>query len=103
MPSIADFVKKEEAKLAAAQAAIAALSKVGGPHTIENTLEPLDRAYMELDDAVGLATLVREVHPESAFRDKGNEYVSKAESARKALALNRGLYDALATMDLSKA
>src|SRR5689334_828894 len=86
-PSIADFVKKEDAKLAAAQAAIAALSKVRGPHTIESTVEPFDKAFMELDDAVNLAKLVREVHPDSAFRDKGNEYVSKAESARKRLAL----------------
>ena len=100
-PSIADFVKKEDAKLASAQATIAALLNVQGPRTIDNTVEPFDQAFMELDDAVGLAKLVREVHPDSAFRDKGNEYVSKAESARKALALNRSLYDALAAVDLS--
>jgi thimet oligopeptidase len=102
-PSIADFVKMEDAKLAAAEAAIAALSKVQGPHTIDNTVEPFDKAFMELDDAVGLAKLVREVHPEAAFRDKGSEYVSKAESARQGLLLNRILYDALAAVDLSKA
>src|SRR5260370_19355766 len=58
---------------------------------------------MELDDAVNLAKLVREVHPDSAFRDKGNEYVSKAESASKSLALDRNLYDALSAVNLSKA
>jgi len=102
-PSISDFVKKEEAKLLAAQATIAALSIVQGPRTIDNTVEPFDKAFMELDDAVGLAKLVREIHPDSAFRDKGNEYVSKAESARQGLLLNRIVYDALATVDLSKA
>jgi len=101
-PSIADFVKKEDAKLAAAQATLAALSKVQGPHTIDNTVEPFDEAFRELDDAVSLAKLVREVHPDSTFRDKGNEYVSKAESARQWLLLNRTLYDALAAADLSK-
>jgi len=101
--SITNFVKREDAKLAAAEAAIAALSKVQGPHTIDNTVEPFDKAFMELDDAVGLAKLVRDVHPDTSFRDKGNEYVSKAESARNALVLNRGLYDALAAVDLSKA
>jgi thimet oligopeptidase len=102
-PSAADFVKTEDAKLAAAESSIAALSKIQGPHTIENTVEPFDKAFMELDDAVNLAKLAREVHPDSAFRDKANEYVSKAESARKSLALNRSLYHALAAVDLSKA
>ena len=102
-PTIADFAKKEDAKLASAEAAIAALSKVQGSHTIENTVEPFDKAFMELDDAVGLAKLVREAHPESAFREKGSEYVSKAESARTGLLLKRELYEALTAVDLSRA
>jgi Zn-dependent oligopeptidase len=71
-PSIADFVRTEDVKLAAAEAAIAALPKVQGPHTIDNTVESFDKAFMELDDAVGLAKLVREVHPDASFRDKGS-------------------------------
>ena len=101
-PNIADFVKNEESKLAAAQAAIATIANVQGTHTIENTVEPFDNAFMALDDAVGLAKLVREVHPDASFREKGNEYVSKAESARKDLSLNRALYNALAAVDVSK-
>lgn len=102
-PSLTDIEKKEDAKLAAADSAIAALLKARGVRTIENTVELFDKAAMELDDAVGLAKLVRQLHPDSALRDKAMEYVSKADSARKALALNRGVYDALAAVDLSNA
>jgi len=101
--NIAEFVKTEDAKLASAEAAIAALSKVQGPRTVDNTVEPFDEAFMEIDDAVGLAKLVRDAGPDSAFRDQGNEYVSRAESARQGLLLNRVVYNALTAVDLSKA
>jgi thimet oligopeptidase len=102
-PSITDFEKAENAKLEAAAYSLAALLKTKGSRTIENTLEPFDEAVLQIDDAYGLALLTQEAHPNSEFRDKGSELVKKADSARKALELNRSVYDALVAVDLSKA
>ena len=100
-PTLGDFIKLEDSKLAAADSAIATLSEVRGPRTIENTLELYDKAVMAIDETWGLAFLVQDAHPDPIFRHKGNEYKSRAESAEKALALNRGVYAALAGIDLS--
>ena len=101
--TIAAFEKNENAKLVAADAAIVALLKIKGARTIKNTLELFDEAMLNLEDANWFATLVQDAHPDQAFREKGSAYFQKSEAAMKAIALNRGVYDALSALDVSKA
>src|SRR5215469_5398877 len=90
-------------RLAAADSSIQQLTSVKGPRTIENTLEPYDHALERLNSATYLSSLIEQVHPDVAFRDRATEMVRKASAAETALSLNHDVYQALASVDVSKA
>ena len=46
---------------------------------------------------------MQQVHPDAKFRDSATEMTRKASAAATALSLNRGVYQALGALDLSKA
>jgi thimet oligopeptidase len=102
-PDIPAFEATENAQLAAAQAAIDKLLTVKGPRTIENTLVPYDDAARHLNSAGNLSGILQQVHPETAFRDAATAMTTKVSGAQTALSLNREVYHALSTIDLSHA
>jgi thimet oligopeptidase len=102
-PDIAAFEKSENARLAAADLSIQAVIAVKGEHTIPNTLAPYDEAIRQLNAASNIAQLQQQVHPDTSFRDHATAMVAKVAGAKTALSLNRDVYAALASMDVSKA
>jgi thimet oligopeptidase len=102
-PDVNGFEKIVTDRLAAAESAIDQLTSVKGPRTIENTLAPYDHALERMNSAIYLSGLVAQVHPDVAFRDRATEMVRKASAAQTALSLNHDVYQALASVDVSKA
>ncbi|HZP21942.1 MAG TPA: M3 family metallopeptidase [Terriglobales bacterium] len=102
-PDVAAFDKVENERLAAAQRTIDQLVAVKGPRTIENTLAPYDEAVRQLNTAVYFSTLVQQVHPDASYRDRATAMTTKVSSAQSALSLNRDVYNALTSLDVSKA
>jgi thimet oligopeptidase len=102
-PDIPGFEKIVNDRLAAAQGSIDQLTSAKGARTIENTLAPYDGAVRNINSAQYMASLVESVHAESAFRDRATEMVRKVSAAQTALSLNREVYQALASLDISKA
>jgi thimet oligopeptidase len=100
-PDAAAFEKIENEKLAGAQASLDKLVAIKGTRTIENTLAPFDDAVRQINAAVYFASLMQQVHPESAFRDHATDMTRKASAANTALSLNRDVYQAMASLDLS--
>jgi thimet oligopeptidase len=102
-PDIAAFEALETKHLAEAQRHIDRLLAVTSPRTVNNTLRPYDAALEQIDAATYLATLMQQVHPDARFRDSATKMTLKASAAATVLSLNRGVYQALQALELSKA
>jgi len=102
-PDVEAFEKMENERLAAAQQSIARIAAVRGAHTVENTLAPYDEAVRQLNTANYLSTLMQQVHPDSAYRDRATAMTTKVGAAISGLSLNRPVYEALAAVDSSHA
>ena len=102
-PDIAAFEKMENDHLTAAQASIDQLLAVKGARTIDNTLAPYDEATRQLNTAIYFSTLMQQVNPDASYRDHATAMTTKVSSAQSALSLNRGVYDALSSLDMSQA
>jgi thimet oligopeptidase len=102
-PDVAAFERMENARLASAQLAVDQIAAVKGKRTIENTLVPYDEAIRQLNAANYFSSLMQQVHPDAAFRDRATAMTTKVSSAATALSLNRDVYKAMASLDLSKA
>jgi thimet oligopeptidase len=102
-PDIAAFEKMENDRLSAAQSSIDQLLAVKGARTIDNTLAPYDEALRQLNTAIYFSTLMQQVNPDASYRDHATTMTTKVSSAQSALSLNRGVYDALSSLDLSQA
>jgi thimet oligopeptidase len=102
-PDIAAFERMENARLASVQRAIQQIAAVKGTRTIENTLAPYDEATRQLNAASYFSSLMQQVHPDAAFRDAATAMTTKVSSASTALSLNRDVYKALTSLEVSKA
>src|SRR5215831_18838211 len=102
-PDVTAFEGIENAHLAAAQKAIDALVAVKGPRTIENTVAPFDEATRELNSAQYFSSLMEQVHPSEAFRDRASAMTRKVSDAARVLSLNQAVYQALAGLKLDDA
>ena len=103
-PGVAGFEKIVNDRLAAANAAITQISSVkGGARTIANTLEPFDNAVQQINSSLYFSTLMQQVHPDTTFRDHATEMLRKASAVQTDLSLNRDVYNALSSLDISKA
>jgi thimet oligopeptidase len=102
-PDVAAFEKIEEQRLAAARDSIDALLAVKETRTIENTLTLFDEAIRQVNAAGYLAGLMQQVHPDVRFRDQATATVTKVAALQASIALNRGVYHALAAIDLADA
>jgi hypothetical protein len=69
---------------------------------VDNTLVPYDAAFDELQEAEELGWLVQAVHPDAKFRDDATAMVTKVDGGQTVLALNAGVYKAMAAINLSK-
>jgi len=102
-PDIAAFNRMENDRLAAVQRSIDEIVAVKGPRTIDNTLAPYDEAVRQLNTAIYFSTLMQQVHPDTAYRDAATVMTTKVSSAQSALSLNREVYNALVSLDVSQA
>jgi thimet oligopeptidase len=87
-------------RLAAYEAALAALLAVEGPRTTENTLRHFDEAIEELSLAGSQAGVLNSVAPDKAVRDQAQQEAQRVAMTGSALSLNRPVYDALTAIDL---
>src|SRR5262249_11999598 len=102
-PTAAQFKARQEKRLALAKNALDKLTAVKGAHTIANTLAPFDEISRQLDMAGSQSGLVEEVSPDSATRASAEDLSQEISKFATDLSLNRQVYDALSTMDLSSA
>jgi Zn-dependent oligopeptidase len=73
-----------------------------GPQTIENTLVPYNEMMMHLDAAANDCSLFAHVHPDPrvcAVAEEGKQVIAEYMTE---LRLDRGLHDALRTLDMSR-
>jgi thimet oligopeptidase len=86
--------------LAEARTLIAALLAVQAERTVENTLEPYDRAGWHLRMAGSQAHVMFMVHPAAEVRDAAQELSQSVSAEAVALSLNKDVYAALAVVDV---
>jgi thimet oligopeptidase len=97
---LADWVTE---RLAASDAAIAALLAVEGGRSPENSLRLYDVAIEQLNLAGAQAGVLNSVASEKAIRDQAQDEAQRVAQAGTTLSLNRAVYDALAAIDLTGA
>jgi thimet oligopeptidase len=78
-----------------ADAAIARLTGVKGPRTLDNTLRPYDDAINELTFAAQQSQVLYGVGASKALRDKAQALTQTANAALTELSLNRAVYQGL--------
>ena len=91
------------ARLAAHEAALAALLAVEGPRTVDNTLRLYDAAIEQLNLAGAQAGILNSVAADKAVRDQAQLEAQRVAMAGAALSLNRPVYDALTAIDIAGA
>jgi len=103
MKDAATFDRAMDARLTHARSLLDAVVAVKGPRTLDNTLRPYDDVLLELDAVGAQSQLVQSVHPIEAMRQTAEKVSQKAGTFATELSLNRGVYDALASLDVSTA
>jgi thimet oligopeptidase len=76
------------------------LRGAGGP---DAALGAFDAAFSALGEAASRASLCRNVHPDGPMRDGAERCEQEVDALSTELSLDRGLYDALAAVDLAGA
>lgn len=98
----AAFTLACESDLEVAKAQVAALKTMNAKESGAAVLEAYDTATGALSAAASRSSLARETHPDAAMRDAARACEQKIEQMNVELAQDRGVYDALAAVDLSK-
>jgi thimet oligopeptidase len=91
------------ARLAAHEAALAALLAVEGERTPENSLRLFDAAIEQLSLAGAQAGVLNSVAADKAVRDQAQIEAQRVAQAASALSLNRAVYEALTVIGLNGA
>ena len=102
-PDSAGFRALADGELRTANQALDRLLHVSGPRTIENTLARYNEALLHADNAAYASNLIESVHPDSTVRAVAEEETRAASKFLNDLGLNRGVYDALASLDVTTA
>jgi thimet oligopeptidase len=76
-------------------------AKALGGGARDETLRAFDAAFSALAEAAARASLARNVHPEPRMRDAAEAAEQEVDALSTELSLDRGLYDALAALDVS--
>lgn len=88
------------ARLAAHEAALAALLAVREPRTPANSLRHYDTAIEEMNLAGSQAGVLNSVAADKAVRDQAQVEAQRVAQAGSALSLNRQVYEAISAIDL---
>ncbi|HET8542152.1 MAG TPA: M3 family metallopeptidase [Anaeromyxobacter sp.] len=89
---------RRDMETARAEAARARSAAAAAPAA---TLRVFDAAFAALGEAASRASLARNVHPDAAMRDAAEACEVEVDALSTELSLDRGLYDALAALDVS--
>lgn len=92
------FLATCKGDLAAARAALDPIRAVKGARTLDNTLVPLDDLFVHLGNAMAMAGLYSEVHPDEDVREAARACEQEGSQLATDLALDRALYDAVAAV-----
>jgi thimet oligopeptidase len=103
MSDAASFDRAMNARLAWARETLDRLLAVKGPRSIENTLQLYDDVLLEIDAIGSQAGLIQVVHPDAKVRTTSEEISQRVSAFGTELSLNRGVYDAIAALDVSGA
>lgn len=99
---VASLQRSAESHLSRAQEWADRLIAVRGTRTIENTLRPYDEVRRELEGG-RVAGVFARLHSDAGMRRAADEIVGRFAAFRSQFELNRGVYDALAALDTSRA
>jgi len=102
-PDAKKFRAQSEAELKQAKEAIGRMLAVRGPRTIQNTVQVFNEAMAHGENVAYQSHLLEAVHPDSTFRSDAESISQAANKFLDDLSLNRGVYDALVKVDVSKA
>lgn len=91
------------AHLAAAEQMLNRLVSMTGPRTIDNTLRLYDDVGFEIRNAAGPANILARLHPDERMRQAGEAILLRTRALDARKLDDRGVYDALAAIDASKA
>lgn len=80
-----------------------ALETSAQPHTIESVLRPLDQLFTHINNTLGLAYLLNNVHPLESVQDAADTCVQELSSLLTDIGLSRPLYERLTSVDTSGA
>ena len=103
MSDAASFERAMDARLAHVRDMLARLTATKAPPTIDHTLRPYDDVALELDAVSSQAGLIQAVHPDEAVRQTAERISQNASALATELSLNRGVYDAINGLDVSRA
>jgi thimet oligopeptidase len=92
------FLAGCQGDLAAARKILPTILSAGGARTLDNTLRPLDDLLVHLGNAMAIAGLYSEVHPDETVREAARSCEQEGAQLGTELALNRPLYDAIAAV-----
>jgi thimet oligopeptidase len=94
------FARECRAGLVRARELLPAILAVSGQRTVENTLVPYNQLLTALEQSSAMAGLNNNVHPSKAIRDVAESCEQEASAFENQLRLDRGLYDAIAALDV---
>lgn len=101
--SVETYENQQNQFLKDAQVQLDNLLVVKGKRTIENTLTIFDRLQNDLEQAGSQLSLIENVHPDSAFRAVSEKLSQKVSAFATQLSLNRKVYDAINSIDITHA
>lgn len=94
---------KQEERLSKAKVLLEKISSSNGKRTIQNTLAPFDEILILINAAGSQSGLLENVHPDSTIRKMSEEFSQKVSTFASELSLNRLVYEALNSIDISEA
>jgi thimet oligopeptidase len=97
-----EFRRASEAALATARSGIERLKSLPAPRNTREALEIFDEATAALSDASARASVVRHSHPDEPMRQAAETAEQEAEKLSTEISLDRGLYEVIASLDVSK-
>ncbi|MEZ4401116.1 MAG: M3 family metallopeptidase [Kofleriaceae bacterium] len=89
--------------IATAKQALPGVLAVTGPRSVDNTLAPLNQLFTALGNSMAAAGLYSEVHPDVDVQAAARTCEQEGSAFVTDLMLDRGLYDAIAAVDLAAA
>ncbi len=97
-----EFRRASEEALAAARSGIERLKALPAPRKAREALEIFDEATAALSDASARASVARHSHPDAAMRQAAETSEQEVEKLSTEISLDRGVYDVLASLDVSQ-